>query len=111
MRSCETNMASNEQKRWKGKAISRSNGSEKEPRRFKWDIDMVSQMEYRNSDFNADKAKLYEAVRTSMAEKYQDVEVSFFGPTDVNPVDKSNREESLKIIEVQKKQIRKGTVV
>ena len=119
MRSCETNVASNEQKRWKGKAISKSNGSEKEPRRFKWDIDMVgymlqalsdykSQMEYRNSDFNADKAKQYEAVRTSMAEKYQDVEVSFFGPTDVNPVDESNREESLKRIEVQKKQIRKG---
>ena len=33
-------------------------------------------MEYRNSDFNADKNKQYDAVRTSMAEKYQEVEKS-----------------------------------
>ena len=106
-------MASNQQRR------KRNAGSKKEPKRFKWDVEMVGymlqalsdykcQMEYRNSDFNADKAKQYETVRTSMAEKYRDVEVSFFRPTDVSPVDENNREESLQNIEVQKKQVRKG---
>ena len=87
MRLCALNMASKGQKRRKGNANSKSNGSEKEPKRFKWDVEMVGyvlqalsdykyQMEYRSSDFNADKNKQYEAVRTSMAEKYQEVEVS-----------------------------------
>ena len=63
-------MASNLQRKLK-----RNAGSKKEPKRFKWDVEMVGymlqalsdykcQMEYQNSDFNANKAKQYEAVRT-----------------------------------------------
>ena len=112
-------MASNQQKPRKGNANLQSNGSKKEPKHFKWDVERVGcmlqelsdykcQMEYRNSNFDADKAKQYEAVRTSMAEKYQNVQVSFFRPTDVSPVDENNREESLQKIEVQKEQAQKG---
>jgi hypothetical protein len=52
--------------------------------------DYKCEMEYRNSDFNANKSKQYEAVRTSLAGKYHNVEVSFFKQKDVDPVDEDN---------------------
>lgn len=103
----------------KGKVLSKPTDSENEIKRFKWDTEIVGhllqslldykcQMEYRNSDFNADKSKQYEAVRTSLAERYHDTEVSFFGPKDLDTVDEDDRENCIKKIEVQKRQIRKG---
>ena len=58
--------------------------------KFKWTIEMVdgllhalgefkADMEYRNVDFNADKAKQYEAVRKAMERKYSSGDVELFG--------------------------------
>ena len=61
-------------------------------KRFRWDKDdkvinlirclanYKSQMEFNNCDFNADKVKLYEAVRIAMAKIYQS-DPSQFGPS------------------------------
>ena len=66
----------------------RNNGAAKEKtqntqttRKFKWSEEMVqdlldglldykTQMEFNNSDFNADKSKQYEAVQVILASKY-----------------------------------------
>lgn len=104
----------NQQSKKKGKESKENNKV-----RFKWDSNMVGmllealsdykcKMEYNNSDFNADKTKQYEAVRAVMAERFFDVEVTFFGPKDLDSVDENDRESSLKIIDEQKKQIQKG---
>ena len=56
---------------------------------FKWTIEMVddllhalgefkANMEYRNVDFNVEKAKQYEAVRKAMARKYSFGDVDLF---------------------------------
>ena len=58
---------------------------------FKWTIEMVddllhalgefkANMEYRNVDFNAEKAKQYEAVRKAMARRYSFGDVDLFRP-------------------------------
>ena len=65
------------------------------------------QMEYRNSNFNANKSKQYKAMRASLAERCHDAEVSFFGPKDLDTVDEDSRENYIKKTEVQKKQIHK----
>ena len=111
-------MASVSNKKGKGSKETKEN----KKLRFKWDSKMVGILlealsDYKskmviltpnNSDFNADKTKQYEAVRAEMAERYFDVEVTFFGPKDLDPVDEDDRESSLKIIDEQKKQIQKG---
>ena len=43
-------------------------------------LEYKTEMEYNNSDFNADKVQQYEATRSKMAEKYSEAEGSMFGP-------------------------------
>ena len=40
-------------------------------------------MTYRGLDFDGDKRRMYEELRESMAETYQDVDVKIFGPVNV----------------------------
>ena len=58
-----------------------ANKSKKPSLAFKWTVEMVhdlldflleykTEMEYNNSDFNADNVQQYEAIRSKMAEKY-----------------------------------------
>ena len=63
-----------------------------------------SQMEYNNSDFNADKVKQYEAVRKAMAIIYKD-NPSYFGPPEITPMTEEARgSEEVKLqIETQQK--------
>ena len=42
-------------------------------------------MEYKNTDFNSDKVKHYEAVREAMARIYEE-EPTFFGPPVITPM-------------------------
>ena len=68
-----------------------------------------SPLEYRNTDFNADKSKQYEALRVLLASEYDDVDLSFFGPTKLLDQDEQEDQDSfLERIDVQKKQIRVG---
>ena len=89
--------------------------------RFKWTEDMVEDllqalyeykciMEYNNSDFNADRTKQYEAVRSSLAGNEYEVENGLpFGLVEVMPMtEDENRQEYLSRSVEEKKQIRKG---
>ena len=91
--------------------------------KFKWTIEMVddllhalgefkANMEYRNVDFNADKAKQYEAVRKAMATKYSSGDVDFFGPEETTAisedVEESQRKELVEKVKSEKALIRKG---
>ena len=63
-----------------------------------------SQMEFSNSDFNADKVKQYEAIRKAMAIIYND-NPSYFGPPEITPMTeeaKGNEEEKYRIERQQK---------
>ena len=76
---------------------------QEEPLRFKWNEEMVQKllnalyeykcvMGYNNSDFNADKTKQYEAVRSSMASKGYQVENGLpFGPVEIKPMTEDER--------------------
>ena len=89
------------------------------PNRFAWSIKMIenmleslyeykTQMDYQNADFNADKAKQYEAVRKILARKYAE-DNSLFGPVEIQPIgDKENQEGYKKRCESDKAKIRKG---
>ena len=104
----------------KSKANTKNKPSVPEKKKFKWNTDMVklmlntlfeykSLLEYRNCDFNADKSKQYEALRVSLASEYEDVDISFFGPTKLLDQDEQeDRDSFLERIDVQKKQIRVG---
>ena len=84
--------------------------------KFKWNIGMVgdllralsqfkSNMDYRNVEFNADKAKQYEPVRVFFNE-------SFFGPITTTPIhddiDESENAELLKKVKEEKLMIKKS---
>ena len=70
-------------------------------------LEYKSQMEYRNSDFNADKVKQYEAVRIILANKYRDG--SLFGPTEIPAyTEEDNKEDYTRSCEKFKAQIRRG---
>ena len=87
--------------------------------KFKWSEEMVqdlldglleykTQMEFNNSDFNADKSKQYESVRVILASKYAE-DTTLFGPKDIKPIqDGEDRDEYLKRQEDDKLKIRKG---
>ena len=104
----------------KSKANTKNKPSVPEKKKFKWNTDMVklmlntlfeykSLLEYRNCDFNADKSKQYEALRVSLASEYEDVDISFFGPTKLLDQDEQeDRDSFLERIDMQKKQIRVG---
>ena len=89
--------------------------------RFKWTEDMVEDllqalyeykciMEYNNSDFNADRTKQYEAVRSSLASNEYEVENGLpFGLVEVTPMaEDEDRQDYLSRSVEEKKQIRKG---
>ena len=104
----------------KSKANTKNKYSVPEKKKFKWNTDMVklmlntlfeykSLLEYRNCDFNADKSKQYEALRVSLASEYEDVDISFFGPTKMlDQGEQEGRDSFLERIDVQKTQIRVG---
>ena len=90
--------------------------------KFKWTIKMVddllhalgefkANMEYRNVDFNADKAKQYEAVRKAMARKYSSGDVDLFGPEETTAisedVEESQRKELVEKVKSEKALIKK----
>jgi hypothetical protein len=87
--------------------------------KFKWSEEMVqdlldglleykTQMEFNNSDFNADKNKQHEAVRAILASKYAE-DTTLFGPKNNKPIeDGEDRDEYLKRQEDDKLKIRKG---
>ena len=63
--------------------------------RFTWNGDKVLSliestchfkvlMEYINVDFQADKPKMYEAVRKSLADKYENENISIFRPVNLS---------------------------
>ena len=92
-----------------------------EPPRFKWNGEIVEDvlnalyqyeciMEFTNSDFNADKAKQYEAVRSSMASNEYQVENGLpFGPVEIEPIAEDEGQEKYLMRCMEKnKQIRKG---
>ena len=65
--------------------------------RFTWNVDKVLSliestyhfkvlMEYYNVDFQGDKPKMYEAARTSLADKYENENICIFGPVNVSPM-------------------------
>ena len=61
-----------------------------------------TQMDYQNADFNADKAKQYEAVRKILARKYVE-DNSLFGPLEIEPIgEDENREAYIKRCESDK---------
>ena len=73
-----------------------------------------AQMEYKNSDFNADKVMQYEAVREAMARIYEG-EPTFFGPPVITPmpapvdqVDEGEMAEIQKRQKINKELIKKG---
>ena len=86
---------------------------------FKWTADMIqnlleglyeykSEMEYRNCDFNADKAQQYEALRSCMAVKYS-YDKTMFGPEKITAKTEScNQEEYAKLCEEETAMIKKG---
>ena len=69
-------------------------------------------MEYRNVDFNADKAKQYEAVRKAMARKYSSGDVDLFGPEESTAisedVEESQNKELVEKVKSEKAVIKKG---
>ena len=87
--------------------------------KFKWSEEMMqdlldglleykTQMEFNNSDFNADKNKQCEAVRAILASKYTE-DTTLFGPKKIKPIeDGEDRDEYLKRQEDDKLKIRKG---
>ena len=87
--------------------------------KFKWSEEMMqdfldglleykTQMEFNNSDFNADKNKQYEAVRAILASKYTE-DTTLFVPKKIKPIeDGEDHDEYLKRQEDDKLKIRKG---
>ena len=70
-------------------------------------LEYKTQMEFNNSDFNADKNKQYEAVRVISASKYTE-DTNLFGPKNITPFkDGEDRDEYLKRQE-DKLKIQKG---
>eukprot|EP00794_Sanderia_malayensis_P010161 gene10161-11201_t len=67
-------------------------------------------MEYKNSDFNADKSKQYEAVRANMASNDYKVENgSPFGLLEITPIaEDEDKQEYLARSAEEKRLIRKG---
>ena len=77
---------------------------------FKWTIEMVddllhalgefkANMEYRNVDFNAEKAKQYEAVRKAMARRYSFGDVNLFRPQETTAIPEDFQESQRKELE------------
>jgi hypothetical protein len=90
--------------------IARSSQTKKKKqttKKFKWSVEMVqdlleglleykTQMEFNNSDFNADKNKQYEAVWVRLASKYAE-DTTLFGPKTAKPVkEDEDRDQYLK---------------
>jgi hypothetical protein len=101
------------------KNSSNKSGANTSQTRFQWSVEMVkdmldslyeykTQMDYKNADFNADKAKQYQAVRKILAAKYAENN-SIFGPVEIEPIREGEDQKAYKKrCENEKAKIRKG---